>query len=173
MHNMVFSSLRLHSDTWLPRGCDCEQSGRQPATCAPQQIPNRQHSAAARCTPSLQTCRRAGLPVCLPADPLQTCILFQLTRHVLRGTSCEAAVRREIRTERQEWAIFIPCPEAAGILQRSPNETVKLDRLHEQADHCTPNHPHSPPHVSPDFVTSLQFETSMGNTGPSQGVHGS
>jgi len=25
MHNMVFSSLRPHSDTWLPRGSDCDR----------------------------------------------------------------------------------------------------------------------------------------------------
>ena len=49
-------------------------------------------------------------------------------------------------------------PDAAGIRQHSPNGPVKLDKLHEQAVHSEPP---AFPDVSPDFVTSLQFETSM------------
>ena len=71
------------------------QAGCQSATCAPQR--HQIDELVEERGYLLHSCLQACLLAC---RPLQTYIFFRMMMHVSHGT-CEVAVRREIRNERQ------------------------------------------------------------------------
>lgn len=67
MHNMVFMSLRLHSDTWAPRGCNCDRLVVNLLLALHNKYQIDSIAWLAWLLDALLVFRPADLPTCLPA----------------------------------------------------------------------------------------------------------